>query len=345
MNEFVAKRVLQRPRRRLRRPAGLMGTITLTTEQVIADAAARCRNWGRWGAGRRPRHAELHRRRQTRRGRRAGPPRGAFSLSQSFDTDGPQKGWRRRTNPVHTMTDTGTDAAARQPGLPARLRRRRRRHRHAAAVLAPSGTASGTSSTTARPGTAAAPGDVVTARRPGHRHRAPRPSSSCPRRPARRRPASIGERRRTARRFRHHRGAPRGHHRRAGRRRRGRPRRHRAGAHRTADPRPPRRLGRLRRRRRPRAVASPPPAGCTAPRSPRSPPTPGASRCGPTSSPTPSSRCIRSPSRTWACSSARCGTSTRSPRTAPPTACYEFLLAAAPLPVTGAVGAPSTRWR
>jgi kynurenine formamidase len=45
--------------------------------------------------------------------------RGAsFSLSQSFDVDGPQRGWRRRTNPVHTMLDTGTDAAAGIQGFP-----------------------------------------------------------------------------------------------------------------------------------------------------------------------------------------------------------------------------------
>ena len=42
----------------------------------------------------------------------------SFSLSQSFDTDGPQKGWRRRTNPVHTMLDTGTDAARGNQGFP-----------------------------------------------------------------------------------------------------------------------------------------------------------------------------------------------------------------------------------
>ncbi|MGV8875308.1 MAG: cyclase family protein [Rhodococcus sp. (in: high G+C Gram-positive bacteria)] len=42
----------------------------------------------------------------------------SFSLSQSFDMDGPQKGWRRRTNPVHTMLDTGTDAAAGVQGFP-----------------------------------------------------------------------------------------------------------------------------------------------------------------------------------------------------------------------------------
>jgi len=45
--------------------------------------------------------------------------RGAsFSLAQSFDMNGPQKGWRRRTNPVHTMLDTGTDAERGSQGFP-----------------------------------------------------------------------------------------------------------------------------------------------------------------------------------------------------------------------------------
>ena len=42
----------------------------------------------------------------------------SYSLSQRFDMDGPQKGWRRRTNPVHTMLDTGTDAEAGVQGFP-----------------------------------------------------------------------------------------------------------------------------------------------------------------------------------------------------------------------------------
>jgi kynurenine formamidase len=79
-------------------------------EGAIAAAAKRCSNWGRWGAddvlgtlnfldeGKRREGAAL-----IRRG-------ASFSLAQSFDADGPQKGWRRRTNPVHTMTDTGLDA-------------------------------------------------------------------------------------------------------------------------------------------------------------------------------------------------------------------------------------------
>ncbi len=88
------------------------------TEQIIGEAAAKYRNWNRWGPGdvlgtvnfitpaKRLHAAGLVRR---------GVP---FSLSQAFDTDGPQKGWRRRTNPVHTMTDTGADAAANRQGFP-----------------------------------------------------------------------------------------------------------------------------------------------------------------------------------------------------------------------------------
>jgi hypothetical protein len=87
-------------------------------EGAIAAAVARCSNWGRWGADdvlgtlnfltedKRVEGARL-----VRRGV-------SFSLSQAFDTDGPQKGWRRRTNPVHTMTDTGTDAERGNQGFP-----------------------------------------------------------------------------------------------------------------------------------------------------------------------------------------------------------------------------------
>jgi kynurenine formamidase len=87
-------------------------------EAAIAAAAKRCSNWGRWGAddvlgtlnflddAKRVEGAALVRRGAT------------FSLSQSFDMDGPQKGWRRRTNPVHTMLDTGTDAERGVQGFP-----------------------------------------------------------------------------------------------------------------------------------------------------------------------------------------------------------------------------------
>jgi kynurenine formamidase len=89
-----------------------------TAEEAIAEAVQLYRNWGRWGPddvlgtvnfideAKRRQAADL-----VRRGV-------SISLSQSFDTNGPQKGWRRRTNPIHTMTDTGTDAAAGSQGFP-----------------------------------------------------------------------------------------------------------------------------------------------------------------------------------------------------------------------------------
>lgn len=87
-------------------------------EGAVAAATRRCSNWGRWGPedvlgtlnlltdAKRVQGARL-----VRRGV-------AFSLSQAFGMDGPQKGWRRRTNPVHTMLDTGTDAEASTQGFP-----------------------------------------------------------------------------------------------------------------------------------------------------------------------------------------------------------------------------------
>ncbi|WP_327011179.1 cyclase family protein [Dactylosporangium sp. NBC_01737] len=87
-------------------------------EGAIAEAAKRCSNWGRWG----PDDVLGTMNFLTDDKRRQGAAlvrRGAsFSLSQRFDMDGPQKGWRRRTNPVHTMLDTGTDAAAGVQGFP-----------------------------------------------------------------------------------------------------------------------------------------------------------------------------------------------------------------------------------
>lgn len=87
-------------------------------EGAIAAAAKRCSNRGRWGpddvlgtlnhldAAKRVEGATL-----VRRGV-------SFSLAQSFDANGPQKGWRRRTNPVHTMLDTGVDAERGTQGFP-----------------------------------------------------------------------------------------------------------------------------------------------------------------------------------------------------------------------------------
>jgi kynurenine formamidase len=87
-------------------------------EAEIAARAEAYRNWGRWGeddvlgtlnlidAAKRADAATL-----VREGT-------AISLAQSFDMNGPQKGWRRRTNPVHTMLDTGTDAERGNQGFP-----------------------------------------------------------------------------------------------------------------------------------------------------------------------------------------------------------------------------------
>ncbi|QFZ19036.1 cyclase family protein [Saccharothrix syringae] len=87
-------------------------------EGAIAAAARRCSNRHRWGAddvlgtlnfldaAKRREGAALVRRGET------------FSLAQPFDAHGPQQGWRRRTNPVHTMLDTGLDAERGTQGFP-----------------------------------------------------------------------------------------------------------------------------------------------------------------------------------------------------------------------------------
>ena len=79
-------------------------------EGAIAAAAQRCSNWGRWGnddvLGTLNFLDEAKRREGAALVRRGV----SFSLAQRFDADGPQKGWRRRTNPIHTMLDTGLDA-------------------------------------------------------------------------------------------------------------------------------------------------------------------------------------------------------------------------------------------
>ncbi|MGK5683590.1 cyclase family protein [Actinoplanes sp. URMC 104] len=87
-------------------------------EGAIAAAAKRCSNWGRWGAD--DVLGTLNFLDEAKR--RAGAAcvrRGvSFSLAQTFDANGPQKGWRRRTNPVHTMLDTGADAERGTQGFP-----------------------------------------------------------------------------------------------------------------------------------------------------------------------------------------------------------------------------------
>nr|WP_300500678.1 cyclase family protein [uncultured Rhodococcus sp.] len=87
-------------------------------EGEIAKSAERNRNWGKWGEDD-VRGTMNYLTDDLRAAAGSLVRRGSsFSLSQSFDMDGPQKGWRRRTNPVHTMLDTGTDAAAGIQGFP-----------------------------------------------------------------------------------------------------------------------------------------------------------------------------------------------------------------------------------
>ncbi|MEU6025646.1 cyclase family protein [Streptomyces tauricus] len=87
-------------------------------EGAITRAAKSFSNWGRWGEDDvlgTLNHLDEAKRREGAALVRRGV---SFSLSQRFDMDGPQKGWRRRTNPVHTMLDTGTDAALGNQGFP-----------------------------------------------------------------------------------------------------------------------------------------------------------------------------------------------------------------------------------
>src|SRR5512133_3716508 len=85
---------------------------------AIAAAAKRCSNWGRWGAedvlGTLNFLDEAKRREGAALVRRGV----SFSLSQRVAMTGPQKGWRRRANRVHTMLDTGTGAALGNQGFP-----------------------------------------------------------------------------------------------------------------------------------------------------------------------------------------------------------------------------------
>jgi kynurenine formamidase len=87
-------------------------------EAEIAARADAYRNWGRWGED--DRLGTLNFIDAAKRIEAAGLVREGVvvSLAQPFDTDGPQTGWRRRTNPVHTMTDTGTDAERGNQGFP-----------------------------------------------------------------------------------------------------------------------------------------------------------------------------------------------------------------------------------
>ncbi len=86
-------------------------------ETAIAAAAVRCSNWGRWGDDD-ARGTVNHLDPAVRAAAASLVRRGeSFSLSLPFDEDGPQFGWKRRVNPVHTMMSTGMDTPE-QMGLP-----------------------------------------------------------------------------------------------------------------------------------------------------------------------------------------------------------------------------------
>ncbi|WP_448639371.1 cyclase family protein [Geodermatophilus sp. URMC 63] len=86
-------------------------------EAAIADSAKRFGNWNRWGADDAlgtVNHLDAATRAVAATLVRRGE---SFSLSLPFDENGPQFGWKRRVNPVHTMMSTGMDTPE-QMGLP-----------------------------------------------------------------------------------------------------------------------------------------------------------------------------------------------------------------------------------
>lgn len=87
-------------------------------EGEIGRRAEAFRNWNRWGEGDRLGTLNFIEEEHRVRAARLVSTGRTISLAQPFDTDGPQKGWRRRVNPVHTMTDTGADAERGTQGFP-----------------------------------------------------------------------------------------------------------------------------------------------------------------------------------------------------------------------------------
>ncbi|HET6302505.1 cyclase family protein [Microbacterium sp.] len=76
--------------------------------EVVIRAEA-YRNWGRWGADDRLGTLNFIDERKRVEAAQLVALGRAVSLGQPFDEDGPQRGWKKRNNPVHTMTGTGLD--------------------------------------------------------------------------------------------------------------------------------------------------------------------------------------------------------------------------------------------
>ena len=87
-------------------------------EAAIAAAVLRCSNRGRWGTDDVLGTLNFLTPQKRLEGAACVRRGIAYSLAQRFDTNGPQRGWRRRTNPVHTMLTTGLDAEFGPPDFP-----------------------------------------------------------------------------------------------------------------------------------------------------------------------------------------------------------------------------------
>ncbi len=84
----------------------------IAVEEALAEARVKYRNWGRWG----PDDAlgTLNYIDDAKRQAAAGLARTGrvFSLAVEFNRDGPRSGYRGRGNPIHTMLESGVEAAA-----------------------------------------------------------------------------------------------------------------------------------------------------------------------------------------------------------------------------------------
>lgn len=79
-------------------------------EEAVAAVVARVSRWGRWGADDVLGSLNLLTPAKRLEGAACVRTGEAYSLSQPFDESGPQPGWKKRTNPVHTMLGTGHEA-------------------------------------------------------------------------------------------------------------------------------------------------------------------------------------------------------------------------------------------
>ncbi len=89
-----------------------------TLTDALAEARRKYRNWGRWGpddALGTLNYIDDGKRSAAIAVARAGR---VFSLALEFNRDGPRSGSRGRGNPIHTMLDSGLEAAAGAQGFP-----------------------------------------------------------------------------------------------------------------------------------------------------------------------------------------------------------------------------------